>query len=91
MKSETICKLEAALARLGRNRLLELKLRHLPKNFTFFERESDEMVLGRSLMEKYDDSPDEGQAGKYSGWFSRISQIQRAKGRLGGENDDGNH
>ena len=60
MKSETICKLEAALARLGRNRLLELKLRHLPEDFTFLDRESDEMVLGRCWMEKYDDSPGAG-------------------------------
>ena len=64
MKSETISKLEAALGRMGRNRLLERKLRHLPKDFTFFDRESDEMVLGRCWMEKYDDSPGARQVGK---------------------------
>ena len=53
-KSETISRIEAALSRMGKNRLLELKLKHLPKDFVFSVDESDESALERALLEKYD-------------------------------------
>lgn len=52
-KSKTIAAMEATLQRLGRNDLLMLKLKHLPKNFTFSETDSDENVLQQALVEKY--------------------------------------
>jgi hypothetical protein len=52
-KSETIAALEATFMRLGQNDLLKLKLKHLPKNFTFVEINSDESVLQQALLEKY--------------------------------------
>jgi hypothetical protein len=52
-KSKTIAAIEVTLMKLGQNDLLKLKLKHLPKNFTFVEIDSDETVLQQALVKKY--------------------------------------
>lgn len=54
-KSKTITTLEAALQRLGNNELLQLKLKHLPIDFTYTETASDAQVLKQALVKRYED------------------------------------
>ncbi|WP_156915898.1 hypothetical protein [Desulfatirhabdium butyrativorans] len=52
--SEVIQALEQVNRQLGSNTMLELKLKHLPRNYEYHEVESDDEILYRCLMEKYE-------------------------------------
>jgi hypothetical protein len=52
--SETVNVIELANRQLGGNKMLELKLKHLPRNYEYQEIESDDEILYQCLKEKYE-------------------------------------
>ena len=52
--SEAIKVLEQVNRQLGGNKMLELKLKHLPRNYEYHEIESDDEILYQCLKEKYE-------------------------------------
>lgn len=52
--SETVNVLTQANRQLGGNKMLKLKLKHLPRNYEYHEIESDDEILYQCLKEKYE-------------------------------------